>query len=213
MKNTFTYPLIALILAVSIFVFFKTFDTSGFPDYAKELSAGFLGAVITVIITAVLLQAQSLSELRKEKSVGVFQAKLACYTQFIDFLNDIVDDGIMENDESNQFRQQSMRLSLVCGFNVASKLEDFFEQTLRFRKFSYYELTEGEQTDYAAWYADHSGEECEYDEDGDCYNFITIGTIINALKIDLGEDTTSKGDGAYYAGIAIDNMFSHRKKG
>jgi len=201
-------------LSVSIFIFFKTFDTASFPDYAKELAAGFLGAVITVIITAVLLQAQSLSELRKEKSVGVFQAKLACYTEFIDFLNGIVDDGIMDSRESVQFRQQAMRLSLVCGYNVASKLEDFFEQSLRFRKFSYYELSESEKTEFSDWISNSRGRDCEYDEeDGDCYDFTTIGTIINVLKIDLGEDTVSQGDGAYYAGIAIDNMLHHAKKG
>lgn len=208
MKKILVLSTVALVLSVSVFIFFKSFYTTTLTDYAKEIIAGCLGAVITVTITAVLLQAQSLSELRKEKSVGVFQAKLACYNSFIDFLNGIVDDGIIDETEGKAFRKWAMKLSLICGMDVSVLLSQFFAQTQQFKKFSWTSLSQKEREEFVRWCSEYSGEEVLIDSDGDCDEFISIGALVRDLKFDLGEENVSKEDGAFMAKIAIDNMLT-----
>lgn len=208
MKKIFILSVVALIFSVSIFIFFKSFYTTTLTDYTKEIIAGFLGAVITVVVTAVLLQAQSLSELRKEKSVGVFQAKLVCYTDFIDFLNGIVDDGIMDETETKTFRKWAMKLMLICGEDVSAHLDNFFAQTLTFKKFYWESLSREERDFFVSWYLKHCGEETCIDSDGECDGFIDVGSLIRELKVDLGEENVSDENGAFMAQLAINNMLT-----
>lgn len=91
-------------LSIAVFLFFKAFSqapVNAFKDnsYTTEIMAAFLGTVFTIIITAILLRTQSVMEESKEKSVGIFQAKLDMYKNFMDFLNSIIDDSIIDDKE------------------------------------------------------------------------------------------------------------------
>ena len=65
MKQTWLLLTMVTILSASIYLFFKAFHFIDMPEFAKELLAGFLGAVITVIITAILLRSQSVNEIHQ----------------------------------------------------------------------------------------------------------------------------------------------------
>lgn len=79
----------ALLFVVSA-VLFKIFDIDGLPS---QFYGALMGAVITCIITLLLLQGQSGTEELKERNMAVFNQKQDVYHRFLEELHRIVQDG------------------------------------------------------------------------------------------------------------------------
>lgn len=71
-------------------VIFKIFDVDGLPS---QFYGALMGAVITCIITLLLLQGQSGTEELKERNMAVFNQKQDVYHRFLEELHRIVQDG------------------------------------------------------------------------------------------------------------------------
>jgi len=206
-KKTGLFILIAILMGAAIYLTFEKFFAEGIPNYAVNISAAFLGAVITIIITAVLLNAQSLSELGKEKSVGVFNAKLALYSEFLDFINKITRDGLIDENEIVDLRGWALKLSLVSSSAATNTVCNFIDQSARFRYLSWEQMSQSQQGEWTTWYSALVGEEPEIGESGNL-SFLTVGRVIMELKIDLGEEHISGFDDAAENSFVIDEMMA-----
>ena len=204
-RRTGLFVALSFVMGAAIYLAFDKFFTSDTPSYAVNISAAFLGAVITIIITAVLLNAQSLSELGKEKSIGVFNAKLALYSEFLDLINRVTRDGDIDSDELIELRGWALKLSLVSGSNATEAISSFIDQTLHFRGFRWASLDEAQKTKWFEWYKAINGNEPIVDDD-DNYSYYTVGKIIMELKIDLGEENVSGQTDAAENSFVIDEM-------
>ena len=175
---------LSLVLGVAIFLSFYRFFSGALPEYAVNIAAAFLGAVITIIVTAVLLQAQSSAELNKEKSLGVFNAKVAMYTDFLDFLNRITADGEIDDEELREFRAWAFRLSLVAGSIATNTINLFVAQVMVARQCSLDRLSDDSRIAWQEWFEEtYPGiEEHEW---------YTIGDIVMSLRYDLQVDESS----------------------
>jgi len=202
-------------LSIAVFLFFKAFSqapVNAFKDnsYTTEIMAAFLGTVFTIIITAILLRTQSVMEESKEKSVGIFQAKLDMYKNFMDFLNSIIDDSIIDDKELKELEKWVLKLSLVANDEVTFNLVEFVDQTIRFRKLFVDELSESDKEQYIRVHKE------KYDEvisDIDiAENFITVGAIVGLLKKDLGEKIITDRKTLQATWVCIDDLLSYSKK-
>lgn len=206
-KRTMVLVGLALVMGIGIFLSFDRLFSDATPSYAVNIAAAFLGTVITIVITAILLNAQSMSELGKEKSVGVFRAKLAMYTEFLEFLNNVVRDGGIDEAELKEIRGWALKMSLVCGAHPAQTIAAFIDQTMSIGGFRWGGLDETQKKKWFDWYARYYGGEPDI-IDGMNVSFISIGRIIAALKIDLGEENVSSNDEAFGNFDAIDEIMA-----
>jgi hypothetical protein len=193
MKKMLLFSSIVALLGVGSFFFFKSFYELDFTDFSTEVIVALLGSVITVAITAVLLQSQVVYEVSREKSVGVFQEKLNLYKEFVEFLNSIVEDDSIATKELFQMRGWALKLSLVAGWGIIAEINHFIAQTMKFKNHRYCALTSDEKTEWRMWFAQTSGREPRPDlTDGENLDFATYGRIVAELKKDLGEESLTK---------------------
>lgn len=79
-KSKVTYIVLGLGVCLLVFFGYKILFMAGLSEYAKEFTAGCIGAVITIFATAALLKSQSDSEIRKDQVAGIFKEKLKVYS-------------------------------------------------------------------------------------------------------------------------------------
>lgn len=172
-----------IIISFCVFIFFKAFFKVVSSDYASEILAGFLGAIITIIITWILLQAQSASEENKEKSLGIFQAKLKIYSDFLEYLNKVISDKKIDEEEVKCLKEWALKISLISTSNTTECFVSFIKQAILFKKFRYEDLTDAQKKKWTDFYKK------EYNvkkiEEGE--GFVTVGDIVSTLRKDLGE--------------------------
>lgn len=95
MKQNKTFFIVSVTLIFTLLfvvsaVLFKIFDVDGLPS---QFYGALMGAVITCIITLLLLQGQSGTEELKERNMAVFNQKQDVYHRFLEELHKIVQDG------------------------------------------------------------------------------------------------------------------------
>ena len=88
-------------ISISIFVFNAIYQGS-VPKIVEEINNSSIGAILTAIITVLLLSQQSSSEEVKEKNVRVFEEKSTRFNTFIDKLWEIWDDRTVSLEELNE---------------------------------------------------------------------------------------------------------------
>ncbi len=200
---------LALMLGVAIFLFFYRFFSAALPDYALNIAAAFLGSVITIIVTAVLLQAQSTSELNKEKSVGVFNHKVQLYGEFLDFLNKITIDGEIDDKELLEFRSWAFRLSLVAGSVATTMISLFVMQLVVARHYRWSCVTEENRKQWLDWYSKtYPGVQVEI-VDGINLDWTSVGDLVMMLRADLGEESASEDKEVESTRDLIQDMIIH----
>ena len=202
MKKTLYIPLLSLlsiVAGVAALLVFRGFFTANTPPYATEIAAAFIGAVVTIIVTAVLLKLQSSTELTQEKSGKIFTTKLERYSDFIVRLYSITKDGKITDTEAKELHEWVFKLSLICGAKVTEHIIWFLEQNTYYakNKLHWNKLkTEAEKKEWRDGYKEcfekdpcpittHEDKDGKYEKNLD---FATIGTLIAALKEDLGEE-------------------------
>lgn len=210
-KKTIYLAALALSMGVTIYLTFDKFFTGAVPEFAKNIAAGFFGAVITMVITAVLLNSQSLSELGKEKSVGIFNAKLKMFTEFLDFINLIIADDVITEKEIKRLKQWALKLSLITGSNTTSTVTVFIQQTLELGNFRWDLMERKERKQWKEWYDNQGFVAGQWDGDLDDEEneaFVSIGALVHGLKIDLGEEDVSDIEKASDNWYLIDELLS-----
>ena len=88
-------------ISISIFIFNAIYQGS-VPKIVEEINNSSIGAILTAIITVLLLSQQSSSEEVKERNVRVFEEKSERFNTFINKLWDIWDDRVVSLEELNE---------------------------------------------------------------------------------------------------------------
>ncbi len=109
---------VALLLVIATFaigylVFRYFYQISGDFPFSQELILVFIGAVATVLITALLLNQQTELELKKEAQVLLMQQKTDVYFALIDHIGDIVENNRMDSAALNDLRILNHKLAMI----------------------------------------------------------------------------------------------------
>lgn len=207
--------ILCFILSLSVYLFFKGFTFSPFnafqgDSYITEIMAAFMGTVFTIIVTAVLLKTQSVMEENKEKSLGIFQAKLELYSSFIDFLNDIIEDNTIDVQELKQLEKWILKLSLVANDEITFTLVEFVDQTIKIRKLLIEELSYEDKIKFVTMLNEKNNIQIDI-KNIDKY-FITVGTIIGLLRKDLGEEVITDKETLKATWDCVDKLLIYSKR-
>jgi hypothetical protein len=108
--------LLILVLAIAVFIFFKTFFDTNPGGFTTEILAAFLGSTLTVMITMLLIKRQGSIEQAREAAVTsktlIFEKKLELFRQFIATYVGSAIDGTLSVDELEELEELALTISL-----------------------------------------------------------------------------------------------------
>ncbi len=91
--------------------------SADFP-FSQEILLVFIGAVATVLITALLLSQQTELELRKEGQVLLLDRKSTIYSALIEHIGEIVEKGQMNDTQLRELKILNHKLAMIGGAEV-----------------------------------------------------------------------------------------------
>lgn len=120
-------------ISVSIFVFNAIYQDS-IPKIVEEINNSSIGAILTAIITVLLLSQQSSSEEVKERNVSVFQKKSEKYEDFIEQIWKVWEDRTITLLELSELLQSFSKDVMLYGkketiIGVLTSLEEIAQLT------------------------------------------------------------------------------------
>lgn len=101
MKKIYVGLGVLFTISISIFIFSSIYQNA-IPKIVEEINNSSIGAILTAIITVLLLSQQSSSEEVKERNVRVFEEKSERFNTFINKLWNIWDDRVVSLEELNE---------------------------------------------------------------------------------------------------------------
>lgn len=110
-----------------VFVFRSMYLAEDILPFAQEMTLIFLGAVVTIILTAALLNRQTDLELRKEGRVIILQQQCDIYMACIEKVAEIVETARHDAKLIDELRVLSQKLAVVASAGVVSSFEQVLE--------------------------------------------------------------------------------------
>ena len=118
-----------LLLAVVAFLVFRLFITQQSSPYASEIAAAFVGTLLTISVTALLLKHETAyktnAELDKEKSVKIYETKVETYQALMNEIERILLQESLEDNDRFRLQILFQKVVFVAGPDVLEKLPDF----------------------------------------------------------------------------------------
>jgi len=129
---------LGIILTISTYAFLRySYKLSdGFP-FSQEIIAAIMGAIITILITAALLNKQTEVELLKEENLKFLELKSGIYTQLLDYIEDIILSETISYKDLIRLRILNQKISFVASRQVLEafgKFIDFFGKIVEDRR-------------------------------------------------------------------------------
>ncbi|WP_374549403.1 hypothetical protein [Flavobacterium sp.] len=100
-KKLISVLTVLAVISISLLVFGMVYQNQ-LPKIVEEINNSSIGAILTAIITVLLLSQQSSTEEIKEKNVKVFEEKSGKFNLFIEKLWEIWDDRVVSLEELNE---------------------------------------------------------------------------------------------------------------
>lgn len=132
--NPILLLILALILAAFTFGLFRIFINQTTSSYAIEIAAAFVGTLLTIIITAILLNHQTNSELKKEKNVKIYETKVDAYKSLMEKIEEILLIDELDNKTTIQLQIIFQKIAFVAGIKVLESLKTFAKSFAEYSK-------------------------------------------------------------------------------
>ena len=98
--------------AVIIAVAFRLFSEE---DLWFQMFSAILGVIITIIITNLLLNSQTSSDLERERNAEIFKEKLRIYQEFLQALHEVLKEDTVTPDEALRLQFQTGYIAMHTG--------------------------------------------------------------------------------------------------
>lgn len=133
MKALTNSPVLSMVLLLAVIIagylgFRYFYGISADYPFSQELLLVFIGAVATVLITALLLNQQTELELKKEGQVLLLDQKSAIYSSLIEHIGDIVEKGAMSEAQLAELRVLNHKLAMIGGADVITQFREVLAQ-------------------------------------------------------------------------------------
>ncbi|HEB89928.1 MAG TPA: hypothetical protein ENI85_10190 [Deltaproteobacteria bacterium] len=139
-RENLVYILLNITLVVGGYFFLRyAYGVTDALPFTHEVILIILGSIITILITALLLNKQTEVELRKEENVKFLELKTRVYFELFEKIEDILIAGHSDREDLLRMHFLSHRLSLVAGPEVLEQYECFlraFQDAARDRNFA-----------------------------------------------------------------------------
>jgi hypothetical protein len=128
-RENFIYMLLSIILIVGGYWFLRyAYHVADVAPFSQEIVLVILGTIITIFITAILLNKQTEVELKKEENIKFIELKTDIYLQLIDHLEQILLNGSTDKKDKIKLRILAHKLAIVASPAVLSQFEEFVDK-------------------------------------------------------------------------------------
>ena len=125
-RDNFIYMLLSIVLILGGYWFLRyAYQVAEQAPFSQEIVLVILGTIITLFITAILLNKQTEVELKKEGSIKFIELKTSMYFQLIDYLEEIIIRGDINRADKLKLRTLSHKLAIVASPDVLNQFETF----------------------------------------------------------------------------------------
>ncbi len=127
-RENIIYMLLNILLVVGGYWFLRyAYQVADAAPFSQEIVLVILGTIITILITAILLNKQTEVELKKEENIKFIELKTDIYLQLFDHLEQIILDGNADQKDKIKLRILAHKLAIVSSPEVLKQFEDFLE--------------------------------------------------------------------------------------
>jgi len=128
MKNSTRYLIVALITFLAGYLFLRIayYETGKMP-FVQEIVLIILGTIVTMAITAALLNKQSEVDLEKEQRVKIFDIKSELYLNLIDFIEGIILKGEISYSDLVSLEFLTHKISIIASKEVLYEYSKFLD--------------------------------------------------------------------------------------
>ncbi len=128
-RENFFYMLLSIVLIIGGYWFLRyAYQVADAAPFSQEIVLVILGTIITILITAILLNKQTEVELKKEENIKFIELKTDIYLQLFDYIEQIILDGNTDQKDKIKLRILSHKLAIVSSPEVLTQYEDFLEK-------------------------------------------------------------------------------------
>lgn len=125
-KKIWNYLLVALSISLTIIVL-NNINSHLIPQIIQDINSGVIGAILTTIITLILLSNQTESQEINAKNSVVYEEKLKIFNEFLNILGKSLEDGKLTSNEIQNiiFSFSSLRI------HISEKNSDEIEAAIK----------------------------------------------------------------------------------
>ncbi|MGA1845966.1 hypothetical protein [Deferribacter abyssi] len=120
---------LAIILSISCYFLLKALYLINvdFP-YSQEILAALIGTLITIFITAILLNKQTEVELLKEENLKILELKVSIYNELFKYLEEIFLKQDLNKKDIIKLKLINQKLSMVASHDVLRVFGKFIDE-------------------------------------------------------------------------------------
>ena len=123
-RENLLYMLLTCILVIGGYWFLRyAYHVTDQMPFSQEIVLIILGTIITMLITALLLNKQTEVELKKEENIKFIELKTGIYLELLDQLQDIMLGGDVANADRIRLRMLAHKLAIVAAPEVLTQFE------------------------------------------------------------------------------------------
>ena len=142
-RENIIYMLLGIILVFGGYIFLRyAYHVAETAPFSQEIVLVVLGTIVTIFITAMLLNKQTEVELKKEENIKFIDLKTDIYIQLIEHLEDIILDGNVDQKDRIKLRILAHKLAIVASPEVLEQFERFTEEFTKIASDSIVKQTE-----------------------------------------------------------------------
>lgn len=106
--------------------------------FTQEIILVILGTLVTIMITAILLNKQTEVELKKEENIKYLELKTNIYTQFLDQVESILEKTEITEKDLMKLKALTHKLSLIASERFLEQYHQFLNVFLESSEDSYF---------------------------------------------------------------------------
>jgi len=127
-KN-FLITILGIVLGLITYFLFREmyYSNNNFP-YSQEILAALIGTVMTILITALLLNRQTEVEMLKEENLKILELKANIYDELFKYLEDVFLKQEVTRKDIIKLKLINQKLSMIASIDVLKIFERFIEK-------------------------------------------------------------------------------------
>jgi hypothetical protein len=123
LKQVMLYLLIFLLISLTVLVI-QELDRFKLPQVVQDINSGVIGAILTTIITLLLLANQSEIQENQTKNSVIYEEKLKMFNDFLQVLNESLIDGKLTSAEMKKIIFSFSVIRIHLSKDGANKIAD-----------------------------------------------------------------------------------------
>lgn len=113
---------------ITYFLFREMYYSNNNFPYSQEILAALIGTVMTILITALLLNRQTEVEMLKEENLKILELKANIYDELFKYLEDVFLKQEVTRKDIIKLKLINQKLSMIASIDVLKIFERFIEK-------------------------------------------------------------------------------------